>query len=359
VAEIANDFWVVGLADYIVIRVTGQSMMTEKHWSPAAVGSLVMSLPEKRRIQATPHGLRIDAVSLVEPTVTGNWARDFIPYPADCDPDTLTVYAALAHEWQVDLIVGFKTHDGFEDRVEFWRVSPARVLVRHHLRDENQTPIKPATAAFASVKLGSSSSDARFLLQHVGDREITYTICISSSGDYSVTTVDKPRQYDVFVSYKSKDSETFAKLLDDYLKRRGLNTWFSPNKRKFNFRRDIEDAIENSAHYLIIWSQHSYGSDDVRPIDPWSTGSSRNDEMTQWAEIKCVLDHTKATNRSALLLLCDYGGGPLPRELHDNQWHLHSREELGGADLKDDEYAKKLSQQITDAVNEAKAHHRR
>jgi hypothetical protein len=163
----------------------------------------------------------------------------------------------------------------------------------------------------------------------------------------------------VFLCYKDQDTGSFARQLNDHLRALGLHTWFAPLQQRVNYPDDIRRGIRRARHYVVIYSQHTYGAPERADL-PGTRFRMKDEGMTQEQELVALLGHLRETpdKFGKKLYLLDYGGPhPLPLDLEDKQWQRHDRDNLakehGIDDLSDEQMAVEVARQVKLMVQRA------
>lgn len=277
----------------------------------------VLSSPDTRRISVDDRGLLIEALvktrSLMLP-----WTPRPIPLPEECGDD-FAVLAARPLEWSVELVVriGHACH--------LWRVSPWRIRDTKPLRDEDKQQVADVIEAEVTdfgYRLAAHGN--RVFELHVDP--VRFVVDVRSS-------YESPYPYEVFISYKAKDTEKVAARLDELLRAQGFRVWFGPRDIFANYRADIGDGIKKSEVFAVLWSEHSMEGRDEKEMM-----GSGNAKMSQIEELNWIKDDMKE-NRLKQLSVFRHSGGPPPKHIIKDKWHVNSR----SADYEIDEYARDLT----------------
>jgi hypothetical protein len=335
-------------------------------------GTGVLSTPPNRQVSVTGRGLEIRARADSGEVLP--WSVLPVELPPNCRPGTFTVHLAIALEWSVDVLVEYDT-GGALTEVELWRVGP------WGLRAE---PIKLMDAASARPMRGVSMVEQLaswngtvadglrpllFLLTYLDDHRIhpyhLRTDALRFRADV-VALEPKNRTYDVFVSYKERDTLAFATLINSKLREAGLHTWFGPDRTYTDYRDQIKNGVKRSTHFLLILSEHSFDLPEA-PVPVFGQAEPARPELVQATEIDWILDEP-VDEDGRLRFLCNHswpsaaeGNVGLRKQLTSDQWQMQTPERFGIDPVSPDwieQYATALARRIYADVSNAPARQR-
>ena len=206
------------------------------------------------------------------------WTPRPIPLPEECGDD-FSILAVRPLEWSVEMVVRIGTD------CHLWRVSPWRIRTTKPLRDAEKQTVREVRRAevtpdgFRLKAFGNHVIDVR-------SDPVRWDVDVQSSYE---STYD----FDVFISYKDKDTLTEARALDEFLQAADLSVWFGPRDIFADYRRDILDGIRRSETFAVLWSEHSGDDDETLEM----RGSGRR-KMSQYEEITQIMDDLDGSKKN-------------------------------------------------------------
>lgn len=250
------------------------------------------------------------------------WTREGgVQLPSGLTEGQFVVHAAIVNEWSMDLIVTVDLDIECDlSNTQIWRISEREVLREAGvywtkarfplLRCDRVTVEYPPNGG--SVRRESPNA-VNFVFESGGN---LYTGGLSWDvlpKDAQLENVGRaPFGFDLFVSYKAADEEASGVLeIVRELEKAGLIVWFAPDRLAgaSSFTTAINNAIEISHGYLIVWSQNSDDKGGASSGDRGSLTADPNaaspyfrgiQKMNQFWEVATILEKKRGNRETRI-----------------------------------------------------------